>query len=168
MDLRELLQFNATDTLKFFYSELRETNTARPLSQLEALHVASMLSHYAQVSRYAPSTELPPPAGLSEIVERFAIFDALSVEQLHDQEIMRIAAVECLFALAFFPAHPWRRRDSRWLEDHGRTYYRHTSNLSKTDRDKETFWLMSRNFVLWVRACQELQADLRDRSLRLQ
>ena len=163
MDLKELLQFTSNGTLQFFYTELRDTSSARDLSKLEALHVASMLSHYAQVSRYAPSTDMPPPSGLDEVSKRFEVFDALSIEQLNDQMTVRLAAAQCLFALAFYAAWVESRRHMTWLEDHGRTYYRHSSNLSKTDNDKKTYWLMSQNFAVWVKACQEMQADLRDR-----
>lgn len=163
MDLKELLQFTSNSTLQFFYTELRDTSSARELSQLEALHVASMLSHYAHVSRYASTLEMPPPAGLDELSRRFTVLDALSVEDLGDQMTVRIAAAECLFALAFYTAWLESRRHMAWLEDHGRTYYLHTSHLSKSDNDKKTFWLMSTNFAAWVKACQEMQAGLRDR-----
>lgn len=73
-----------------------------------------------------------------------------------------------LFALAFYAAWIESRRHMAWLEDHGRTYYWHTSKLSKTETDKRTYWLMSKNFVQWVKACQELQSDLRDRPFLLQ
>lgn len=168
MDLTELLQFNSTNTLQFFYTELRDTNSARELSQLEALHVASMLSHYAHVSRFAPAAEMPPPSGVNEVTQRLNVFDTLAVEQLNDQETVRTAAVQCLFSLAFYRKWLEERRQTEWIAEHGRAYYRHTSQLSTTDTDKKTFWLMSRNFVLWVRACQELQTDLRDRPFLLQ
>jgi hypothetical protein len=168
MNLTELLQFTSNGTLQFFYTELRDTNSARDLSRLEALHVASMLSHYAHVSRYAPAIEMPPPSDLEELSKRFQVFDALSIEQLNDQMTVRIAAAQCLFALAFYTAWLDSRRHLAWLEDHGRSYYRHSSNLSKTDNDKRTFWLMSQNFAEWVNACKEMQADLRDRPFLLQ
>jgi hypothetical protein len=167
MDLKELLQFTSNSTVQFFYTELRETNSASDLTQLEALHVASMLSHYAHVSRYAPAAEMPPPSGLDEVSKQFEFFDALSIEQLKDQMTVRLVAARCLFALAFYSAALESRRHQAWLEDHGRTYYLHTSNLSKADNDKKTFWLMSKNFAAWVKACQELQADLRDRPFLL-
>jgi hypothetical protein len=168
MDLKELLQFTSNSTVQFFYTELRDTDSARDLTQLEALHVASMLSHYAHVSRYAPATEMPPPSGVDEVSKEFEIFDALSIEQLKDQMVVRIVAARCLFALAFYSAWLENRRHLAWLEDHGRSYYLHTSNLSKTDNDKKTFWLMSKNFAAWVKACQEMQAGLRDRPFLLQ
>ena len=168
MDLKELLQFTSNGTLQFFYTELRDTSSARDLSKLEALHVASMLSHYAHVSRYAPSTEMPPPADLEELSKRFLVFDALAIEQLNDQMTVRIAAAQCLFALAFYTAWLESRRHFEWLQDHGRAYYRHTSQLSKTDNDKKTYWLMSQNFAEWVKACQEMRADLRDRPFLVQ
>lgn len=163
MDLTELLQFNSSNTLQFFYTELRDTNSGRDLSQLEALHVASMLSHYAHVSRFAPAAEMPPPSGVNEVTRRLNAFDTLAVEQVNDQETVRTAAVQCLFALAFYSKWLQDRRQIEWLEEHGRAYYRHTSQLSTTDTDRKTYWLMSRNFGLWVNACQELQTDLRDR-----
>src|ERR1051325_6998979 len=104
MDLKELLQFTSNSTLQFFYTELRDTSSARELTQLEALHVASMLSHYAHVSRYAPASEMPPPNGLEEIAKQFEVFDALSIEEVKDQLTVRIAAAQCLFALAFYSA----------------------------------------------------------------
>lgn len=167
MDLKELLQFTSNSTLQFFYTELRDTSSARDLSKLEALHVASMLSHYAQVSRYASTMEMPPPTGLEDISRRFEVLDALSVEELGDQMTVRLAAAQCLFGLAFYAAWLESRRHMAWLEEHGRTYYRHTSNLSKTDNDKKTFWLMSTNFAAWVRACREMQLELRDRPFLL-
>jgi hypothetical protein len=168
MDLKELLRFTSNSTVQFFYTELRDTNSARALTQLEALHVASMLSHYAHVSRYAPASEMPPPSGLDEISRQFEVFDALSIEEVKDQLTVRIAAAQCLFALAFYSASLENRRHLEWLEDHGRTYYLYTSNLSKTDNDKKTFWLMSKNFAAWVKACQEMEADLRDRPFLIQ
>jgi len=168
MDLKELLQFTSNSTVQFFYTELRDTTSARELTQLEALHVASMLSHYAHVSCYAPASEMPPPSGLDEISKQFEVFDALSVEQLNDQTTVRVAAAQCLFALAFYNAWLEGRRHLAWLEDHGRTYYLHTSRMSKTDNDKKTFWLMSKNFAAWVKACQQMQADLRDRPFLIQ
>ncbi len=159
MDLRELLQFTSSSTLQFFYTELRDTTSARELSKLEALHVASMLSHYAHVSRYAPAGEMPPPASVEEISRRFAVFDDLPIDQLNDQMTVRLAAAQCLFAMAFYAAWIESRRHIAWLEDHGRAYYRHTSTLSKTDNDKKTFWLMSKNFASWVKACQEVVSD---------
>jgi len=168
MDLKELLQFTSNSTVQFFYTELRDTNSARDLTQLEALHVASLLSHYAHVSRYAAASELPPPSGVEEISKQFELLDALSIEQLKDQMTVRVAAAQCLFALAFYSAWLESRRHMTWLEDHGRTYYLHTSNLSKTDNDKKTFWLMSKNFTAWVKACQELQDDLRERPFLIQ
>ena len=163
MDLKELLQFTSNTTVQFFYTELRDTNSARDLTQLEALHVASMLSHYAHVSRYAPASELPPPSDLDEISKQFEVFEAVAVEQLNDQMTVRVAAARCLFALGFYSAWLESRRHLVWLEDHGRSYYLHTSKLSTTDNDKKTFWLMSKNFAAWVKACQEMQADLRER-----
>jgi hypothetical protein len=168
MDLKELLQFTSNGTVQFFYTELRDTESGRELTQLEALHVASMLSHYAHVSRYAPLTEMPPPSGVDEVSKEFEVFDALAIEQLKDQMVVRVAAARCLFALAFYSAWLESRRHLAWLEDHGRSYYLHTSNLSKTDNDKKTFWLMSKNFAAWVKACQEMQADLRDRPFLVQ
>lgn len=167
MDLKELLQFTSNSTVQFFYTELRDTNSARELTQLEALHVASMLSHYAHVSRYAPASEMPPPSGVDEISKQFELFDALSIEQLKDQMTLRVAAARCLFALAFYSASLESRSHMTWLEDHGRAYYGYTSQLSKTDNDKKTFWLMSKNFAAWVKACQEMQADLRERPFLL-
>lgn len=157
MDLKELLQFSSRSTLQFFYAELRDTHWARDLSQLETLHVASLLSHYAHVSRYAPLTDMPPPADVDEVSRRFAVMDALSVENLNDQATMRIAGAQCLFALAFYAAWIESRRQMRWLEDRGRAYYRHTSHLSKTDNDRKTYWLMSANFMVWVKACREIR-----------
>lgn len=168
MDLKELLQFSSSSTLQFFYTELRDTTSARDLSQLETLHVASMLSHYAHVSRYAPLTDLPPPADVQEVSKRFVVLDTLAVEQLNDQATVRIAGAQCLFALAFYTAWVESRRHLAWLEDRGRTYYMHTSNLSTTDNDRKTYWLMSTNFVSWVKACQEVQAGLRDRPFLLE
>ena len=168
MDLKELLQFTSNGTLQFFYTELRDTSSARDLSRLEALHVASMLSHYAHVSRYASTLEMPPPTGLDDLSRRFAVLDALSVEDLRDQMTVRIAAAQCLFALAFYTAWLESRRHLAWLEEHGRCYYRQSSNLSTSDNDKKTFWLMSQNFAEWVKACKEMQADLRDRPFLLQ
>ena len=167
MDLKELLQFSSNNTLQFFYTELQDTNSARRLSKLETLHVASMLSHYAQVSRYAPPSDMPPPDGLDHVSSRFVLLDALGLDQVSDQMTVRIAAVECLFGLAFYAAWLESRRHMEWLEDRGRAYYRHTSQLSTTDNDKKTYWLMSTNFAAWVKACQELQADLRDRPFLL-
>ena len=118
------------------------------------------------------------PGGIDVVPERYGetahltvvadpVLDALSVEELRDQMTVRIAAAECLFALAFYAAWLESPRHMAWLEDHGRTYYLHTSHLSKTDNDKKTFWLMSTNFASWVKACQEMQADLRDRPFLL-
>ena len=163
MDLKELLRFTSNSTVQFFYTELRDTESARELTQSEALHVASMLSHYAHVSRYAPLSELPPPSGLAEVAKQFELFEALPIEQLNDQMTVRVAAARCLFALSFYSAWLESRKQLVWLEDQGRIYYQHTSHLSKTDNDKKTFWLMSKNFGAWVKACQEMQADLRDR-----
>src|ERR1051325_247360 len=115
MDLKELLQFTSNGTVQFFYTELRDTQSARDLTQLEALHVASMLAHYARVSRYAPLSELPPPSDLDEISKQFEVFEAVSIEQLNDQMTVRVAAARCLFALGFYSAWLESRRQLAWL-----------------------------------------------------
>jgi hypothetical protein len=102
LDLKELLPSDEGQTKQYFYTELRDTYCARFLSEVEAHHVSSVLAHYAQVTYEASSFDLPPVSSVVALQKRLATLDALAYRKVRDQETMRIAAVQCLFALAFY------------------------------------------------------------------
>lgn len=168
MNLRDCLQVSSSDALRFFYEGLRETPSAQDLSRHEALHVASVLANYSQVSCGASDALYASPINLSEVFDRFIRPDPILGSVLSDQQIMQVAAAQCLFMLGFFSNQMRHRHNLAWFESYGRAFYLRTSNCSKSRDDKKVFWLMSRNFALWVNACQEFQEELRIRPYLLQ
>lgn len=160
MDLRELLQVSPMDALQFFLIELRETPAARDLSRAEALHVASVLAHHAQVSWHASALELPAPSWIPAFLDHLVWLEKMRSEEAKDQPTMLLAATQCLFVMGFYPKFVGGRRERRYVEAYGAQYYRQTSRLSQTRMDMETYHLMSRNFGGWVKACHELQVML--------
>jgi hypothetical protein len=159
--IRELLEMNRQQVLQFFYSELRDTESGRELSEPEALHVASVLAHFAHVSVSAPASDLPPPASLSQIFRQLTLLDELSVATLKDPEIMRMAAAQSLFAVGFLSREARLPSDLHWFVVQGRAYYVRASTFSSTETDQKTYYRMSKNFLPWVHACRDIQSELR-------
>lgn len=159
MELKELIAVSSDDTLRFFYSGLRETEAGRNLPGFETLYLASVLANYAQYSVGADTRDPTPPEDLVQVFDQFII----PTETFRDDvEILHLAASQCLFMLGFFSEQMKKRHNVRWFETYGRGYYLKLSHHSATQSEKKLFWKVSRDFSQCVAACQELQANCHD------
>lgn len=156
-----LLRLNPGEVLKFFFLELSKTESGRNLSHQETIHVASVLAHFAQVSTKAPASALPPPESLSQIFYHLTLMDELSVATLKDPEIMRLGAVQSLFAVGFLSREARHPSELQWFISQGKAFYIRASVFSTSETDQRTYYQMSKNFVPWVRACRDIQQELR-------
>ena len=154
----------ATDqrrTLEFFFLGLRDLCDAT-VDRQELLYNASILAHYAQVSR-AATEDLPTPADLGAVFDGFV----LGGTEQHDRVLIEAAGAQCLLLAGFFEDQMRRRYNIRWYAELGATFFRQAAHREPAVHKA---WLLTRlanRFEPWRQRHARLGRELRDQAYLL-
>ena len=150
----ELLAADHRQTLEFFFIGLRDVSEPT-VDRDELLYNASVLAHFAQVSRYADE-ELPAPANLSDVFDHFVTDSTL----LADPEMMETAGAQCLLLTGFFEKQMQRRYNIRWYVHLGATFFRRAASREHVAKKAQLLATISTHFEFWRERHARLSREL--------
>ena len=154
----ELLAAGHRQTLEFFVVGLRDVSEAT-VDRDELLYNASVLAHYAQVSRYADD-DLPTPADLGEVFDHFVSDNTL----MRDPEMMETAGAQCLLLTGFFETQMRRRYNIRWYIQLGATFFRRAAVHEPAANKARLLSTIGGHFEFWRERHARLSRELDGRS----
>jgi hypothetical protein len=154
----ELLAAGHRQTLEFFVVGLRDVSEPT-VDRDELLYNASVLAHYAQVSRYTDD-DLPTPADLGEVFDHFVSDNTL----MRDPEMMETAGAQCLLLTGFFETQMRRRYNIRWYIQLGSTFFRRAAMYEPTGKKARLLSTIGSHFELWRDRHARLSRELGNRS----
>lgn len=154
----ELLGAGHLQTLEFFAVGLRDVSDST-VDQDELLYNASVLAHYAQVSRFADS-DLPAPANLGDVFDHFVADTTL----LADSEMMESAGAQCLLLTGFFETQMRRRYNIGWYVQLGTGFYRRAAAQESAAKKARLLGTIASHFEYWRERHARLSRELDDRS----
>ena len=158
----ELLAVGHRQTLEFFVVGLRDVSEPS-VDRDELLYNASVLAHYAQVSRYTDD-DLPTPADLGEVFDHFVTDNML----MRDPEMMEAAGAQCLLLTGFFETQMRRRHNIRWYIQLGANFFRRAAMHEPAAKKARLLSTIGGHFELWRERHARLSRELGDRAdLRL-
>ena len=150
----ELLGADHRQTLEFFFIGLRDVSEPT-VDRDELLYNASVLAHFAQVSRYTDD-ELPAPANLGDVFDHFVADSTL----LADSEMMETAGAQCLLLTGFFEKQMQRRYNIRWYVHLGATFFRNAASREHAARKAQLLATISTHFEFWRERHARLSREL--------
>ncbi len=158
MDSRDWLAVTTSQTLRFFFENLRDVSEAfRPATD-ELLYNASVLAHFATTST-ASQTEFPAaPTNLSAVFDLFV----LDRSQHDDPDILEAAAAQCLLLTGFFHDQMQRRHNVGWYATLGTSFFAHVAERRRDRARARMMEAMASRFEFWRRQQQRLAHELRD------
>ena len=153
----ELLASDARQTLEFFVVGLRDVSEST-VDRDELLYNASVLAHYAQVSRNSDD-DLPVPANLGDVFDNFVVDSTLR----DDAEMMETAGAQCLLLTGFFETQMRRRYNIRWYVQLGSGFFLRAAAHERTQRKAQLLATIGRRFEFWRECHARLSRELNDR-----
>lgn len=150
----ELLAVGHRQTLEFFFIGLRDVSEPT-VDRDELLYNASVLAHFAQVSRYTDD-ELPTPANLGEVFDHFVMDSTL----LADPEMMETAGAQCLLLTGFFENQMRRRYNIRWYVQLGATFFRRAAVQEQAMKKAQLLHTIAAHFEFWRERHARLSREL--------
>ena len=159
--LRELLATNPRQALEFFVQRLKDVS-GPSVDEQELLYNASVLAHYAQVSRHAEFA-LSAPANLSVIFDHF-VFDP---KLAPDAPMLETAGAHCLVLTGFFEDQMRRRHNIGWYATIGATFLSRAAACEPSPHKAQLLDLIARRFETWRQRYARLSRDLRDQPFLL-
>jgi|ERR1700733_707901 len=160
-DFGDLLAVDATQTLQFFLSHLRNEVREKRVRSSELLYVASILAHYAQTSCYDTNEFLPAPKTLTDTFDHFVLHSS----ELRDSEILEIGGAQVLFLAGFFRNQMKGRHNVCWYDQIGQSFYNRAANYSKERSKRELLGRMARFLPFWTITCRNLNRKLQENQL---
>jgi hypothetical protein len=167
-DMTQFEQVSGCDlmsTVNFFLYHISDVASGTNFSPDEKAYTASILAHYAQVSR-GSGTDMPPCTDLADIFHTFVlpiIFGSGDVDLSDsDPEIAEIAGSQTLLLAGFFRDQMKRRHNIRVFDHFGQTFYGLSAGLCKDHRRRDLLERMATNFPLWTETCCQVSRVLRD------
>ena len=154
--LRELLAIDHRQALAFFALRLQDISEPT-VDRQELLYNASVLAHYAQVSTQA-GVEMPAPANLSVVFERFVLDTTL----LRDSLMMETAGAQCLVLTGFFEDQMRQRHNIRWYAELGASFFRRAAVQEQSAHKARLLDTIARRFEPWRQRYARLSRELRD------
>jgi hypothetical protein len=154
----ELLAAGHRQTLEFFVVGLRDVSEST-VDRDELLYNASVLAHFAQVSRYADEA-LPTPGNLGEVFDHFVADSAL----LNDPEMMEVAGAQCLLLTGFFETQMRRRYNIRWYVQLGTDFFRRAAAQERAANKARLLATIAGHFEFWRQRHARLSRELGERS----
>ncbi len=159
--LQELLATDERRALEFFVVGLRDVSEPTVDGQ-ELLYNASVLAHYAQVSTCA-DTDLPAPASLSEVFDRFVADTSLHA----DSRMMEAAGAQCLLLAGFFEAQMRARHSIRWYATLGAGFFGRAAVQESSPKKAQLLRAIAHGFEPWRKRHARLGRELRDQAYLL-
>ena len=159
--LRELLATDHRQTIEFFVMGLQDVSEPT-VDRQELLYNASVLAHYAQVSTQA-GVEVPAPADLSEVFDRFVLDTSL----LRDSLMMETAGAQCLLLAGFFEDQMRRRHNIRWYTELGSSFFSRAASQEPSPHKARLLDTIARRFEPWRQRHARLSRELRDQAYLL-
>ena len=150
----ELLAADHRQTLEFFFIGLRDVSEPT-VDRDELLYNASVLAHFAQVSRYSDE-EFPAPANLGDVFDHFVIDSTL----LGDPEMMETAGAQCLLLTGFFEKQMRRRYNIRWYIQLGSTFFRRAASQEHAAKKAQLLCTLAAHFEFWRERQARLSREL--------
>ncbi len=154
--LRELLAIDHRQALEFFVLRFQDV-TEPTVDRDELLYNASLLAHYAQVSTY-PDVDLPTPASLSEVFDRFVA----DTTPRHDTRLMETAGAQCLLLAGFFEDQMRFRHNIGWYARLGAGFFRRAAVHEPSTPKARLLEAMAQRFEPWRQRHAQLSRELRD------
>jgi len=151
----ELLGTTQAQAFEFFFAGLKDVSEST-VDRAELLYNASVLAHYAQVSTQA-DFELPAPADLRDVFDRFVYSDAHGGEGV----LMESAGTQCLLAAGFFEDQMRRRHNIRWYSQLGAGFFDRAAMQERSARKARLLETMARHFEAWRQRHARLSRELR-------
>jgi hypothetical protein len=155
----ELLAADQRQTLEFFFIGLRDV-TEPNVDHHELLYNASVLAHYAQVSRHTDE-EMPTPGNLGDVFDHF-VWDTMLIS---DPEMMEIAGAQCLLLTGFFETQMRHRYNIRWYVQLGEGFFRRAAVHEPAANKARLLGTMGGHFQFWRERHARLSRELADRHL---
>ena len=154
----ELLAVSERQALEFFALGLRDVSETS-VDQDELLYNASVLAHYAQVST-ASSVELPTPATLGDVFDRFVADESAPRDSLR----MEMAAAQCLLLAGFFEDQMRRRHNIRWYAQLGASFFGRAAAQSASTKRARLLEALAIDFERWRQRHANLSRELREQA----
>lgn len=154
----ELLGVGHRQALEFFFVGLKDVSEPT-VDRDELLYNASVLAHYAQVSRSA-DRELPAPANLGEVFDHFVADTTLR----RDPAMMEEAGAQCLLLTGFFETQMRRRYNIRWYAHLGTGFFRSAAAQERTAHKSRLLGTIASHFDFWRERHARLSRELRVRA----
>ena len=162
----ESLAYSHRATLEFFFLHLEDVATDTCLSIYERAYTASVLAHYAQVSRVSAG-DLPISADLSDVFDQFVMQVLLGDKDMNlvgrDPRVTEIAGSQTLLFAGFFRDQMRARHNVKAYDRYGQTFYHLSSQACTNLEQKYLLTNMAENFPVWARTCCKLHRTLRNR-----
>jgi hypothetical protein len=157
----ELLGVNTEQNLRFFLESLREEPLPQGASDDELFYVASVLAHYAMVSRFDP--DYLSFSNPSEIFDTFILGGLLRQEPpiAADPEMLEVAGSHTLLLVGFFRDQMQRRHNVRWYDELGQSFYDKASDGTR-GRKRTVLQRIAGHFAPWARTCNTMRRRLND------
>ena len=149
----ELFGCRSEDTLRFFFGHLQEIVPDPNLTQ-EKIYGASILGHFAQVSRF--DREFMVFTNLSEV------FDCVMGELPDDAIILENTGANILFLAGFFQDQLKARHNIRWYYGLGEACYARAERAELSAVKKVLFSKIARNFSFWGETFCRMHREIRD------
>lgn len=162
----EIYGCDSQDTINFFIEKLRDiTLKDVRLLSAERIYIASVLAHYASVSRESRS-HLPPCVNLSGIYDIFFMELLVGTSERPllptDTETAEVAGNQTLLLTGFFQGQMKRRYNIRVFQRYGQTFYSLAAEKSVSQKRRELLSWMATNFPIWSEVLYQLSNSLRD------
>ena len=164
--LSDFLACGKNDTIRFFFSHLRDLTEHLTLPEDETLYTASLLAHFALTSRES-SEEMPPLANMSEVFQTF-VLNLLVVgnESEHpgrlDHELAETAGAQTLLMAGFFRGQMSRRHNLAYCDRLGATFFSLSSTTCLNRERSQLLRRMAVHFSRWAEVCWNLNKAFRD------
>lgn len=160
-DFAELFGVNTEQNLRFFIESLQEVPLPNGASDDELFYVASVLAHYAIVSRFDQA--YLSLGSLSEILDTFVLGGLLRPEPLitSDAEILEIAGSHTLLLVGFFRDQMRRRHNVGWFDELGQSFYDKASDGS-LGKKRAVLQRVAGHFPSWALTCNAMRRRFRD------
>jgi hypothetical protein len=154
--LRELLAIDHRQALEFFVLRLQDVSEPT-VGRQELLYHASVLAHYAQVSKQS-DVDVPAPANLSAVFDHFVANTTLR----HDRVMMETAGAQCLLLARFFEDQMRPRHNIRWYAELGASFFGRAAVQERSLRKARLLDAIAKRFEPWRRRHAQLSRELRD------
>jgi hypothetical protein len=154
--LQELLAIDHRLALEFFV--LRLQDVAKPTADREELlYNASVLAHYAQVSRES-EVDVPAPATLSAIFDHFVSGTTFA----DHTPMMETAGAQCLLLAGFFADQMRSRHNIRWYAELGASFFSRAATYERSTRKARLLDAIAKRFETWRQCHLQISRELRD------